>query len=544
MEVCLLVKRRSIFLIVCCAALVAGGVSVQAEAPAPVKGLTATGHDSRIDLRWNRADDDGAAAYRIYRSQEASGPFVRISPVNYEPSVYSDFLGANKVWFYYRVTSVDRYDRESKPSEPVLARSRAMTDEQLLTSVQEATFRYFWDFGHPVSGLTREKYPSRHRYRVTTGGSGFGLMAIVVGVERGFVSRAAAAWRVRKILTFLEEKAQRFHGAWSHWLDGKTGRTVRFSRYDDGGDLVETSFLIQGILTARRYFNRTDRVETDIRDRAARLWRGVEWDWYLRRPDKKGLLWHWSPRYGFKKDLHIGGGFNECMVTYLLAIASPTHPIPASCYHTGWVRTPDRYVNGNEYYGYTQPVGRPLGGPLFFTHYSYLGFDPRLKRDKYCNYFVNNRNTTLINRAYCIENPLKRKGYGPNVWGLTASYGPDGYSAHAPGRRDSGTITPTACISAMPYTPKESMAAMKHLYHTYGKKIWGPFGFRDAFNPGRDWVAGLYLAIDQGPIVVMIENHRTGLPWKMFMSNPEIAPALKAIGFKTAPDTPVRPSLR
>ncbi|MBT3199195.1 MAG: beta-glucosidase [Phycisphaerales bacterium] len=413
-----------------------------------------------------------------------------------------------------------------------------MTDEQLLASVQEATFRYFWDWAHPVSGMARERYPTRGN-TVTTGGTGFGLMAIIVGVERKFVAREAAAWRVRKMLTFLEEKAQRHHGAWPHWLNGATGATVPFSKFDDGADLVETSFLVQGMLTARQYFNRSDPVETDIRKRATRLWRGVEWDWFLRKGDKKVLLWHWSPKYGFKKNMGIGGAFNECMITYLLATASPSHPIPAECYHSGWAGS-KRYVNGKSYYGYRQPVGRPMGGPLFFTHYSYLGFDPRGKRDKYCNYFVNNRNITLINRAYCIANPQKHKGYGPNVWGLTASMAPDGYNANAPGRRDTGTITPTACISAMPYTPKESLAAMKHLYHTYGGKLWGPMGFRDSFNPGRDWFARGYLAIDQGPIVVMIENYRSGVPWKMFMSSPEIAPALKAIGFKPAPDTPIK----
>jgi hypothetical protein len=509
-----------------------GAVSARAGSPAPVSGLTAVGHDSRIDLRWIGSESKNVVGYRVYRAEEASGPFKQITPDKYQPSVYSDFLGANKLWYYYRVTAVDEDNGQSRLSETVLARSRAMTDLQLLTSVQEATFRYFWDWGHPVSGLAREKYPARNDI-VTTGATGFGLMAIVVGSERGFVSRAAAGWRVRKILTFLEEKAQRYHGAWPHWLNGTTGKTVRFSKYDDGGDLVETSFLMQGVLTVRQYFNRGDSVETDIRKRATRLWRGVEWDWYLRRPDKKALLWHWSPKYAFKKNLQIGGAFNECMVTYLLAIASPTHPIPAECYYTGWASNSARYVNGKQYFGYTQAVGRPMGGPLFFTHYSYLGFDPRDKQDKYCNYFINNRNITLIHRAYCIANPLKHKGYGPNVWGLTASVGPFGYKAHAPGRNDTGTIAPTACISSIPYTPKECLAAMKHLYHTYGERLWGPFGFRDAFNPGRDWFTKTYLAIDQGPIVVMIENYRSGLLWKVFMSSPEIAPALKAIGWKS-----------
>ncbi|MDP7290090.1 MAG: glucoamylase family protein [Phycisphaerae bacterium] len=535
-------KCKFVLQLICCAALLAGGVSVFAAEPAPVRGLVAVGHDSRIDLRWMASADKDIAGYRVYRASEESGPFRQISPDRHQPTVYSDFLGANDQWFYYRVTAIGRDRSRSAPSDVRLARSRKMSDEQLLTSVQEATFRYFWDWGHPVSGMARERHPARGD-GVAVGGTGFGLMAIVVGVERKFISRFEAAWRVRKILTFLEEKAQRYHGAWTHWMNGETGRTMRFSKYDDGGDLVETSFLIQGILTARQYFNGANTVEADIRKRATRLWRGVEWDWYLRKPDKKGLVWHWSPKYGFKKNLRIGGRFNECMITYLLAIASPTHPIPASCYHTGWVRNPARYVNGEKYYGYTQPIGLGLGGPLFFTHYSYLGFDPRGKRDKYCNYFVNNRNTTLIHRAYCIDNPMKHKGYGANVWGLTASVTPDGYSASAPGRHDTGTIAPTACISAMPYAPKESLAAMKHLYHVYGKKLWGPFGFRDAFNPGRDWVARGYLSIDQGPIVVMIENHRTGVPWKLFMSNPEIAPALKATGFKPAMDTPVKKHL-
>jgi len=514
---------------------------VAPAAPLAVNGVASSGHEKRIDLRWAASESRDVVGYRVYRAEESEGPFKQISPDNHKVAVYSDFLGANKQWRYYRITALDRRGGESKPSMIVLGRSRAMTDEQLLNSVQEATFRYFWDWAHPVSGLTRERYPTRGD-GVTTGGTGFGLMAIVAGVERKFVVREAAAWRVRKMLTFLEEKAQRHHGAWPHWLDGATGKTVPFSKYDDGADLVETSFLIQGILTARQYFNRADPVETDIRKRATRLWRGVEWDWFLRKPEKKVLLWHWSPKYGFKKNMGIGGAFNECMITYLLAIASPSHPISAECYHNGWAGKSGRYVNGKSYYGYRQPLGRPMGGPLFFTHYSYLGFDPRGKRDKYCNYFVNNRNITLINRAYCIANPQKHKGYGPNVWGLTASMTPDGYNANAPGRSDSGTIAPTACISAMPYTPVESLAAMKHLYHTYGSKLWGPLGFRDSFNPGRDWFTRGYLAIDQGPIVVMIENYRSGVPWKMFMSNPEIAPALKAIGFKPDTDAPVKRS--
>jgi len=530
-------NHRNRYRLVTCSAVLLAAVCFASPLAAqdatlkPVTGLKASGHDSRIDLRWDPAP--GATAYRVYRATQAKGPFERLGSAGVRTHLYSDFLGANGRTFHYRVTALGRRIAESPPSATVSATSLAMTDEQLLTSVQEATFRYFWDWGHPVSGLARER--DRSGDTCTTGGTGFGLMAVMVGAERGFVSRGAAAGRVRKILTFLGDRAQRYHGVWPHWLNGRTGQTKPFSKYDDGGDLVETSFLVQGMLTVRQYFDHNDPVETDIRMRVTRLWREVEWDWHLREAGGKVLYWHWSPAHGWKMNLQVGGMFNECMITYLLAIASPTHGIPPECYYEGWARNAKRYVNGRMYYGHRQAVGIPMGGPLFFTHYSFMGFDPRGRQDTFCNYFENNRAITRIHRAYAIANPLKHAGYGKNVWGLTASDGPGGYKAHAPGRRDVGTISPTAAISAMPYTPLESMAAMKHMYHTYGRRLWGPFGFRDAFNLDQDWFASSYLAIDQGPIVVMIENHRTALGWRMFMSNPEIAPMLKAIGWRESP---------
>jgi len=516
----------------CFGALAAPG----AERGEAVKGLIAKGHDSRIDLRWERADEADLVGYNVYRSESRDGPFVKLNAAPHKPHLYSDFLGENDRTRFYRVTKVYGQQAESQPSEVVSAASHAMTDDELLASVQEATFRYFWDWGHPVSGMARERNTSGDT--CTTGGTGFGLMAMMVAAERGFVERREAASRILKIVTFLQENAERFHGAWSHWLNGRTGKTIPFAkkngvRADDGGDLVETSFLMQGMLTVRQYFNRDDPTENELRRRITRLWREVEWDWYLREPGGKTLYWHWSPRHGWMMN-HPIRGFNECMITYLLAVASPTHPIPPSCYYDGWAGNP-RYANGKTYYGYKQWVGPPMGGPLFFTHYSFIGFDPRGKRDRFCNYFENNRNITLINRAYCMDNPNGHKGYGGLVWGLTASDTPGGYRAHAPGRRDNGTIAPTAAISAMPYTPEESIATLKHFYHAYGKRLWGEFGFKDAFNLDRDWFAASYLAIDQGPIVCMIENYRTGLCRRMFMSNPEIAPALEAIGWKTTP---------
>lgn len=488
--------------------------------------LTATGHDSRIDIRWRPISAPNLDGYNIYRADSAEGPFTKINDSPYELSVYTDFLGANGQTRYYYIACVLDGD-ETAPSAIVSAATYQMTDDQLLTSVQQATFRYFYDFGHPTSGLAREGL-NHPRNTVTTGGTGFGLMAIIVGAERGFVTRNQAAERTLKILTFLDEKASRYHGAWPHWLNGRTGQTIPFSTYDDGADLVETAFLVQGMLTARRYFNSDDPTETQIRTRITEMWREVEWDWFLRSPGGEALYWHWSPNYEWRMNMPILG-YNECMIAYILAIASPTHPIPPACYNNGWARE-SSYANGNSYYGYHLWAGPAYGGPLFWTHYSFLGFDPRNKSDAFCNYFDNSRNISLINRAHCAANPNGFAGYSDLVWGLTASVNPTGYSAHSP-TNDNGTIAPTAALSAMPYIPTESVATLKHLYHTYGDRLWGPFGFYDAFNLQENWYADTYLAIDQGPIIIMIENHRSQLLWTHFMSNPEITPALEAIGW-------------
>ena len=489
---------------------------------------TATGHDRRIDVVWEQSDTAGLNGWNVWRASQASGPFERLNARPQNHTVHSDFLRSNGATFFYRVSGVSG-GTEVSTSAVVSASSRAMTDDELLTSVQEATFRYFWHYGHPASGLAREGFGDTDR--VTTGGSGFGVMAILVGAERGFVSRSAAADRILKVLVFLEDKASRYHGAWAHWLNGQTGQTIPFSRFDDGGDLVETSFLVEALLTARQYFDGANSTEREIRRRATKLWEAVEWDWYLGEPKGEQLFWHWSPNYGWKMNHRIGGHFNECLITYLLALASPTHPIPPSCYTNGWIgRDSAKFVNDNSYFGILQPVGWPMGGPLFFTHYSFLGFDPRGWRDPHCNYFENNRAISRIHYAYAVANPGHHTGYGESVWGLTACRGPDGYQAFEP-RNDNGTVAPTAALSSMPYTPRESMAALKHYYYTLGHRLWGDFGFKDAFNLDRNWFEPGYLAIDQGPIVVMIENHRTGLCWRLFMANEEIPRALGPSGW-------------
>ena len=492
------------------------------------QGVIAAGHDSRIDIRWQPVDDSLTQGYNIYRSTSATGTFTKINSSLHTATVYSDFFGTNGQTYHYYVTA-SVAGIESEPSAVVSGTSYAMTDAQLLTSVQEATFRYFWDFAHPVSGMARERYADYDRNTVTTGGTGMGIMTICVGAQRGFVTRAQAAERTLKILTFLDEKAQRYHGIWSHWLNGTTGESIPPD--DDGyikSDLVETTFLIQGILTARQYFdNMSDATEADINDLATELWEGVEWDWHL--DGGTHLWWGWSPEpgVGFTSSFTFIG-YTETMLSYLLAIASPTHSIPATAYYDGWAIAGD-YTNGTQPggYGYTQWVGRN-DIPLFWVHYSFLGFDPNWS-DAYCNYFSNSKNIALIDRAYCNDNPGEFTGYSNLVWGLTSSYSPFGYDAWRPWGLDNGTIAPTAAISSMPYTPTESIATLKHFYHDYSGDLWGQFGFHDAFNLTESWFSDGYLAIDQGTIVPMLENYRTELCWDLFMDNPEIQPMLDAI---------------
>jgi hypothetical protein len=400
----------------------------------------------------------------------------------------------------------------------------------LLDAVQRQTLRYFWDFAHPVSGLARERSNATPDL-VSSGGSGFGLMAILVGIERGWIEREEGLDRLATLVRFLAA-ADRHHGVFPHWLHGGSGRTVRFAPKDDGGDLVETSFLMAGLLAVRQYFGGVEPRERELRELIDMLWRGVEWDWYTR--GEAVLYWHWSPVHGWAMN-HPIRGWNECLVTYLLAASSPTHAIGPAVYHRGFAEGP-AFLNGRPYYGMTLPLGPDGGGALFFAHYSFLGIDPRGLSDRYADYWRQNRVHTLVNRAYCIANPKGFAGYGADCWGLTASDSIDGYVGHSP-TDDRGVITPSAALSSYPYTPNESLAALRH-FAALGERLWGAYGFRDAFSHAADWYAPSYIAIDEGPIVVMIENHRSRLLWRLLMGCPEVQRGLAALGFTRAIDPP------
>jgi hypothetical protein len=414
---------------------------------------------------------------------------------------------------------------------PTVGIIKGLTDDQILDVVQRQTFRYFWDFAHPVSGMARERSNVAFDYGnevVTTGGTGFGIMATIVAVHRGWITRDSATNHLLKMVRFLA-KADAYHGVFPHWLDGATGKTIPFSRKDDGADLVETSFLFQGLLTARQYFNNDTPIENELRSRINWLWNDIEWSWFT-RGGQNVLYWHWSPDNDWAMDFDIRG-FNECLITYVLAASGEKYPVDTAVYYEGWAKS-DFFINGKEFYGIKLPLGFDYGGPLFFSHYSFLGLDPRGLKDRYADYWEQNVNHTLINRAYCIDNPKKFTGYGEMCWGLTASDNHEGYNAHSP-TNDLGVITPTAALSAFPYTPQYSMQALRHFYYNLGDKIWSSYGFVDSFNESKDWYATSHLAIDQGPIIVMIENYRSHLLWDLFMSCPEVQNGLKKLGFES-----------
>ncbi|MCG9972200.1 glucoamylase family protein [Christiangramia crocea] len=401
----------------------------------------------------------------------------------------------------------------------------SLTDEELLDLVQETTFNYFWDFAEPTTGMARERsqdnaYGGQSPNLVTTGGTGFGLASFPAAVERGWVTRDEAVTRLEKILDFLE-KAPTYHGAYSHWYLGSTAQARPFSQLDNGGDLVETAFLMQGLLICREYFD-----ENDIQSRITEIWENVEWTWYTNGNDV--LYWHWSPEYNFQINLPIKG-WNEALIVYVLAASSPTYSIEKEVYKSGWASN-GNIVTNRTHYGIDLPLGQSYGGPLFFSHYSFIGLDPRNLQDDYANYWQQNLAHTMINYEYCVDNPKNYEGYGEETWGLTASDSHEGYAAHSP-TNDLGVITPTAALSSFPYTPEKSMAALRHFYEDMNSELWGEYGFYDAFSEEHDWVSNGWLAIDQGPIVAMIENYRSQLLWDLFMRNQEIKDGLEKLGF-------------
>jgi len=448
------------------------------------------------------------------------------------------YFGCIAVIFMFLGCNPKKSVQNKRNKEKVNSERTDLTSKEiaLLDSIQKQTFQYFWKGAEPTSGMARERihmdniYSQNDEDVVTTGGSGFGVMAILVGIKREFITRKQGLSRFIKIVNYLS-KADRFHGVWPHWLNGTTGKIHPFSEKDDGGDLVETSFLMQGLLTVAEYFKDGNAEEKELAANIYKLWEEVEWDWYTQ--GRNVLYWHWSPNHFWEMNFPIGG-YNECLITYILAASSPTYPISVAVYDKGWARN-GNIKNDTVYYGlrtvldFYEHSDDPTG-PLFWAHYSYLGLNPKGLKDKYADYWKLNSNQAFMHYRYCVDNPKKYKGYGEKQWGLTSSYSVNGYAGHHPGNEDLGVIAPTAALSSFPYTPKESMQFLKYLY-TEADSLIGSYGPYDAYSQTNNWFIPRYLAIDQGPIPVMIENYRSGLLWNLFMQNKDIQHGLKKLGF-------------
>ena len=514
--------------------LITGFITIEAQSKNFVipEQLKAQPYPAHVELNWQNRT---GFIYEIYRSTDNGKYFIKVGESNTD--TFMDFFGKSvekEQTFIYRILPKG-FDIQNPDAAKFEIKTKVVpaTDEALLDMTQRYTTRYFYDFAQPETGLARERSNDVNGDIITTGGTGFGIMALIAGAERKYFSREDAYKIINKIVTFLE-KADRFHGVWAHWYDAGTGKVFSFSKYDDGGDLVETAFLTEGLLTAREYFRNGNESEKILVDRITKLWETIEWNWYT-QGSTNSLYWHWSKNYGFKINHRITG-FDETMITYVLAASSPTFPIERSVYENCYMNS-NYYLNGNSYFGIKLDLGMEYGGPLFFTHYSFLGLNPHGLTDKNTNYFDRNRAHALIQIAYAKENPKKQMGYGENCWGFTSSDDPiNGYSSHDLYTNDeNGTISPTAALASIVYTPKESLDALKHFYYDKGNILLGKYGFYDAFNMNLvegQQVVHSYLAIDEGPIAVMIENYRSGLLWKLFMSNPEIHQGLEKLGFK------------
>ncbi len=451
---------------------------------------------------------------------------------------------ASAVLFYSCSSSSDWDVNNSSVGTPQNS-ATVYTDAQIVEMAQKDALKYFWDFAQTNSKLARERYhtdnPGQDANVVTTGGSGFGLMTILTGIKNGYIPQQEAVTRLTTALDFLKT-ANRFHGAWPHWINGTNGSVIPFGQIDNGGDLVETAFLAQGLICVREYFkNSTNASEIALSQKADELWKGIEWNWYTKNPKAPNTLtWHWSPNYEWQLN-HQLQGYDETLITYVLAAASPTFPIEKLVYQNGWARNGAIKTSGSQF-------GIPLVvnnngatgtvGPMFWAHYSFLGLDPRGLTDEYVNYGDVTANHAKIMYEYCVRNPKSWQGYNSKSWGLTASYsrnqdGTTGYSAHQP-NNDLGIISPTAAISDMPYTPTESMNFLRFLYNENYSKYIGVAGPYDAYSIQYNWVTPRYLAIDQGTIAPMIENHKNQFLWNLFMNAPDVRQGLLKLGFHSS----------
>ena len=403
---------------------------------------------------------------------------------------------------------------------------KRITDEALLDTIQKATFRYFWLYSNETSGLVPDRNTANKNY-CAIGATGFGIMTVPAAIERKFISREQGLARVQKIVNFLKGTISQFKGVFPHYVNGTTGAVIADGQLD-GYDVVETSFLLMGLLTARQYFDSNLAAEVQLRNDITAIYQNVDWQYFTN--GQNALFWSWNPTGGWGIKLR---GWNETLISYILAASSSTHSIDKTVYEQGFAAA-GAIKDGRTYYEYTLPLGSAgdSGGSLYLSQFSFLGIDPRGLNDTYANYETQTKNHALINHAYCKANPLNYYAYSDSCWGLTAGATKDGYKQMQP-TNDLGYILPSASVASLPYAPEESMKAIKYFYYKLGDIVWTEYGFTDSFSLSNYpyWVSLEVFGYDQMNMFVAIENYRSGLIWKLFTGSPEVKTGMKKLGF-------------
>ncbi|MFH1368572.1 MAG: glucoamylase family protein [Elusimicrobiota bacterium] len=388
-----------------------------------------------------------------------------------------------------------------------------LPEDELLDFIQKKTFDYFWYEASPVTYLVKDR--STLSSSASTGATGFGLTALCIGVERKWITKRQAETRVVKTLEALKDMVAKENGYFYHWVKSHTGRRDGVSEVSS----VDTALLIGGVLTVREYFS-----SRKIRKLADEIFQAIDWPWMFGMDQSSGtLLMGWDPESGFDKYIRWDM-FAEEMMMYLLALGSPTHPIPDACWHAFGRPVKDYY--GNKYIYHD-------GESMFVYTYSHAWVDFRNRHDQYADYFKNSQSAIRSNFEFCRNNADKFKTYREGYWGISASDGPRAYAGYGAvyGMHD-GTIPPYSLCAAVPFTPDIAIPAIRKLLAEYGPRVWGKYGFVSAFNLDQEWFATEHIGIDEGIILLMIENYRTGFVWKKFMSNPYIQSGMKKAGFR------------
>ncbi|MEI2725462.1 MAG: glucoamylase family protein [Verrucomicrobiota bacterium] len=511
------------------ALLLAGTFCAAVAIEAPTGLVSRTG-DRSIVLHWDKNSESNLSGYRVYRSPNSGGPFVAQSPSLMASPGFCDLSASvvNGLTNFYRVTALTTTAEESLPSAILAAVPHAFaSDDEFLDYVQQCHFDYFWYLANPRNGLIPDRSTTNSPCSIAA--VGFGLTAIGIGVDHGWISRTQGVARVLTTLnTFLNgpqgpssSGTIGYKGWFYHFLDMNTALRSPSTELSS----IDTTLLLAGILYAKQFFDATNTDETTIRAMADAIFSRVDWNWMAQGTNVVSM--GWFPSSGFIPNNWVG--YNEGLHLYCLGLGAPTNPLPASA----WTRWTSGYVWSTNYGQAYVPFP-----PLFGHQYSHCWIDYRHTADAYMNgrnstYFQNSRRATLAQRAYCITNPSGRVGYSSNVWGLTACDGPSGYAARGapPAENDDGTIAPTAAGGSIAFTPEFSLPTLRYFYTQYRPRIWTAYGFRDAFNLGAQWYGSDELGIDQGPIVIMIENYRTQRVWRRFMRNPEVQRGLERAGF-------------